>query len=140
MSPPPGCPPFNRSWSNPSSSRSDLSMSSASGSRVSLQRSHSTASTVTLTSVPENLTFKTDSISYPSAYKLGPPENDLRPALQGRKWSWLSKKAEKRLMIGMSGEDESVTTLVGSSLDRKFDDSKILDKPKPDTRPRLMEL
>jgi Xaa-Pro aminopeptidase len=43
-------------------------------------------------------------------------------------------------MIGMSGENDTASTLVGSSLDRKIYDAQVPDKPKPNTRPRLAEL
>jgi hypothetical protein len=104
------------------------------------QRSSATGSTIT--SAAGSLTFKTDSVAYPSPYDLLIKEDhaliEANPNTPTRKWSWLSKRQETRL--GMSGSNGSSSTLVGSTLQRKTEDTKIPERPKVDTGSRLAEL
>jgi hypothetical protein len=88
------------------------------------------------------LTFKTDSVAYPSPYDLLLKEDGAlvgaTPNPPARKWSWLSRRHETRL--GISGSNGSTSTLVGSSLQLKADDAKKPDRPRVDTGLRLAEL
>lgn len=143
--PPPSClPPFRRSRSATDAESFSSKSQSASQLPVLLRtQSHrSTASASTITSAAGSLTFKTDSVAYPSPYDLLIKENSaiIEPNLNPptRKWSWLSKKHETRL--GMSGSNGSTSTLVGSTLQRKTEDAKKSDRIKIDTASRLADL